>query len=272
MPKTRKSKATKRTKSRKAQHHGSIMTIPELRRAFEHIESFVEIHCHKPKEALIKEFRQEWARTFKKEVDAVSAKAYVEHVLEQVKHKKPHERRHTGGAMPLTGAPVSYDSVRPGVYVSAGVDQGSYAVVPSYVQSGFNVSVPEIAKQMDPVAGQTVYPIRTPAGLGDNTVMFGGGSKKRASRRKQSGGDVITDIGTSISQALFRIPTSTVPPSSIVDDVQAAWKGTPLPPPPDATYQTRSNSGPPYIMTPKAPILNLPSTGSGGTFGANVFF
>ena len=244
------------------------MTIPELRRAFEHIESFVEIHSHKPKETLIKEFRQEWVRTFKKEVDAVSAKAYVEHVLEQVKHKKPHERRHSGGAMPLAGAPVVYDSVRPGVYISPGVNEGSYAVVPAYVQSGFNVSVPEIARQMDPVAGQTAYPIRTPAGLGSNAVSFGGGKKKK---KQQSGGN-LTDIGTAITQALFRIPPPTVPPTSVITDIQTSIKGQELPPPRDSTYETRSNQGPPYIMTPNTPILNLPITGSSTTFTNNSFF
>jgi len=249
------------------------MTIPELRRAFEHIESFVEIHCNKPKDTLIKEFRQEWARTFKKEVDAVSAKAYVEHVLEQVKHKKPHERRHSGGAMPLAGAPLAYDSVRPGVYVSAGVNQGSYAVVPEYVQSGFGVSVPEIARQMDPVAGQTHYPIRTPAGLGSNSVMFGGASKKqKQTQKKQKGGDALANIGSAISQAFFRLPTSTVPPSSVVDDMQTAWRGQELPPSRDATYEVRSNLAPPYIMGSRTPLLNLPSTGSSTTFGTNVFF
>jgi hypothetical protein len=270
MSKTKKSKATKRTKSRKAQHHGHVMTIPELRRAFEHIESFVEIHSHKPKETLVKEFRQEWERTFKKEVDTVSAKAYVEHVLEQVKHKKPHERRHSGGAMPLAGAPLAYDATRPGLYVSAGVNQGSYAVVPSYVQSGFNVAIPEIAKQMDPVAGQTVYPTRTPAGLGDNSVMFGGG--KKGKKTKQSAGGLLGDISTAVTQAMFRIPPPTVPPTGPIQIGQTLWKGQESPPPPNATHQTPSNSGPPYIMTPKAPILNLPSTGSSTTFASNVFF
>jgi len=264
MPKTKKSKGMKRGKSRKVQRETHIMTIPELRRAFEHIESFVEINCHTPKDQLIKEFRQEWVKTFKKEVDEVSAKAYVEHILNQVKDKKPHQRRHAGGAMPLTGAPIAYDTVRPGIYISPGVNEGSYAQVPAYVQSGF--WNPEQSHSYDPVPGQTAYVTRTPAGLGDNTVMKGG------SRKKQRGGDWLSDVGTAFKQALFHIPTSPQPPSGPIEHAQLAWRGERLPPSPDATYETRSNSGPPYTMTPNTPILNLPYTGKGAVFGTNVFF
>jgi len=240
------------------------MTIPELRRAFEHIESFVEIHCHKPKDTLIKEFRQEWVRTFKKEVDAVSAKAYVEHILDQVKHKKPHERRHAGGAMPLTGAPVSYNDTRPGVYISAGVNEGSYAQVPAYVQSGF--WNPEQSHSYDPVPGQTAYVTRTPAGMGENTVKFGGGGKKK----KQQGGDLVSDMGTAITQALFRLPAS-VPPANPLIDAQSAWNGRAMSSSPDATYQGPGNAPPVYRMTSGTPIINIPATGTSATLATNVF-
>jgi hypothetical protein len=62
--------------------------------------------------------------------------------------------------------------MRPGIHISAGVDTGSYAVVPDYVYKGF--WNPEIAQQYDPVPGQTAYVTRTPAGMGSNAIRGGG--------------------------------------------------------------------------------------------------
>jgi len=210
------------------------MTIPELRRAFEHMETFAKQHKH-TKQA-VASFQEEWLRIFKKKLDKKAATVYIQHVLKD----KPTAQG--GGGGPLMGAPLDYDT-RPGLYISPGVNQGSYAQVPAYVESGF--WNPEIAQSYDKVPGQTIFPTRTPLGLGDNTVigMKGGGkkSKSKTQKRKQNGGttDPLTRIGTALNQFIFRPVGSAIPPS-VGQDVQTALQGKPLgpsPSPADPTFQ-----------------------------------
>ena len=200
------------------------MTIPELRRSFEHMEMFVVKHAHGKDAARL--FQEEWQRVFKKKLDTEGAQIYIDHVTKQQKQQK-------GGAMPLMGAPLDYDT-RPGLYISPGVNQGSYAQVPAYVQSGF--WNPEIAQSYDKVPGQTSFVTRTPLGMGDNTVigLKGGGKRRRRTQRQQrqqSGGDPLTTIGTALGQLLFR-PFGGSSPPSIGQDLQTALRGQPLGPSP----------------------------------------
>jgi len=215
------------------------MNIPELRRAFEHIESWVQ--CQKTKgAALITGFQEEWEKTFHKPVDRASAEAYVEHIGVDRDHKRDHKRsRKQGGgsAAPLAGAPLDY-TVRPGLYITPGVNQGSYAQVPAYVQSGF--WNPEIAQLYDPVPGQTVYPTRTPLGMGSNLV---GGSKTKSKtkskrRRSQKGGSIWSSTMDSIRQMSFRPIPAMTPPPGVAQDAQSGMRGQALGQSPDVT-QTR---------------------------------
>jgi len=221
------------------------MTIPELRRSFEHIETFV--HQHKRSKDLVKMLQEEWLKVFKKKLDKESATAFVNHTIKESGGQK-------GGASQLTGAPLDY-TTRPGLYISPGVNQGSYAQVPNYVSSGF--WNPEPGQSYDRVIGQTVYPDRTPAGMGDNTVIglkvMGGGrrTKKNKNKRKQSGGDPIKTIGTALNQMLFRPIESTIPPS-IPQDALTVAKGQALGPSPLA-YQNKLD----YQMGPRLHSGNL---------------
>lgn len=190
---------------------GHVMAIPELRRVFEHIEAYARTN---PRD--VDGLRAEWKRVFYKPLDRPSAEEYLKHMNN---YSSPVERRGTrklrrGGAM---GAPIGYD-MRPGVHITAGIDAGSYAVVPKYVASGF--WNPEIAQQYDPVPGQTAYPTRTPVGMGDNTVRggacpcaFSGGSKKRKLRK--AGGGMLGD-------ALRGLVGSSVPSTPLQDAVRLA--------------------------------------------------
>ena len=254
MPKgSRKTK--KRTQSQKANKgvsHDGVMTIPELKRAFEHMEEFVELHHTAPLNKLIPMFQEEWQKTFYREVDRESAKAYVQHAIQQLKHKPRKEQRHYGGAIALTGAPLDY-STRPGLYVTPGVDQGSYAVVPKYIQSGF--WNPEQARDYDPVPGQTHYVTQTPQGLGSNTVHFGGGKKKRT--RKQKGGDFLGNLFVAAKQALFNPQVATVPPPTVADDAVRGFRGLPLGPSPDASQRS-----PNYILNNRTPIMSGTAVGN----------
>jgi hypothetical protein len=260
----------KTKKASKSNNSGAIMTIPELRRAFEHVEEFVELHHTVPLDKLITEFQAEWAKTFHKEVDRGSARAYVEHVLSQVEHKKPKHRRHYGGAIALTGAPLDY-TTRPGLYITPGVDQGSYAVVPKYVDSGF--WNPEQGRDYDPVPGQTHYVTMTPAGMGSNEVHFKGGSvckpvaKKQRKSRKQQGGDFLGDILTAAKQAVFYPQMATVPPPSTFDEAVRGFRGLPVGPSPDASQRT-----PHYILTDRTPLMNGTATGNLKTTLDSSFF
>lgn len=199
-----------------------VMAIPELRRAFEHIEAYARAHAHD-----VDGLRAEWKRVFYKPLDRPSAEEYLKHMNN---YSSPVERRGTrklrrgyaaqGGSAPLAGAPIGYD-MRPGVHISAGIDAGSYAVVPKYVASGF--WNPEIAQTYDPVPGQTAYPTRTPAGMGENTVRggacpcdaprFGGSTKTKRKLRK--GGGMLGD-------ALRGLVGSSVPSTPLQDAIRLA--------------------------------------------------
>jgi hypothetical protein len=232
---TQKRHRAKQTKQSK-RSSSSVMTIPELRRAFEHMEAFAKQHKH-TKQA-VASFQEEWLRVFKKQLDKKAATVYIQHVLKNNKDNKGQ----AGGGGPLMGAPLDYDT-RPGLYISPGVNQGSYAQVPAYVQSGF--WNPEIAQTYDKVPGQTIFPTRTPLGLGDNTVigMKGGGKKlkSRTQKRKQKGGsaDPLTRMGAALNQLTFRPFGPSIPPS-VGQDLQTALQGKPLgpsPSPADPTFQ-----------------------------------
>lgn len=236
-------------KSKKTESSKTIMTIPELRRAFEHVEEFVEIHSEQPIETLVSHFQEEWKKTFRKEVDKGSARAYVEHALSQLKAKNPKHRKHYGGAMALSGAPLDY-TTRPGLYITPGVDNGSYALVPKYVDSGF--WNPEQGRDYDPVPGQTHYVTRTPEGLGSNAVHFGGGKRVKGTRkRKQSGGDILGTMATAIKQAFFAPQFATEPPPSFADDAIRGMRGQSVGMSPDA-----SQRHPNYILTDNTPLLS----------------
>jgi hypothetical protein len=229
--------AGKRTqKKRGSKKRKAIMTIPQLRKAFEHVETFVEIHCKKPEKELVKLFQEEWKKTFKKEIDTKEAEAYVAHALETIHQKHPKDRKHSGGAMALTGAPILQDT-RPGLYISPGVNQGSYAQVPAYVDKGF--WNPEIGRYYDPVPGQTHYPSATPYGLGSN--KYTGGSQRNKTKRNkkqlnQSGGTILE----AANQFLFRPTFSTQPPPNVLDNVTSSAMAKPLPQSPDPS-QTRTH-------------------------------
>jgi hypothetical protein len=223
-----KKRATKKRQT-KTSKKGTTLTIPQLRKAFEHVETFVELHHKKPHAQLVKEFQQEWRRTFKKEIEKKEAEAYINHQVEEIRHKHPKDRKHSGGAQVISGAPICQDT-RPGVYISPGVNQGSYAHVPAYVDKGF--CNPEIGRQYDPVPGQTHYPSATPYGLGSNQA--GGTRRKRKGRGKQEGGALTDAVNQFFTRPIF----SYNPPPAFLDNITSSMMAKELPQSPDPS-QTR---------------------------------
>lgn len=214
-----------------------VLTIPELRRAFEHIEMFVVGNLNAPHKEAVEALQKEWELTFYKELSRADAEAYVDHV--RVMHKIAEKvakrmgtrkgRQAGGGAVPLAGAPLDY-MTRPGLYITPGVNQGSYALVPAYVDKGFQN--PEIAQSYDPVPGQTRYPTLTPAGMGSNLV--GGGASRRRRRTLRGGATFLDAASTAAKQFLMRPIPSSQPPS-FLQDAQSAAYAQPLGASPEAS-------------------------------------
>ena len=181
---------------RKTRKHGShkkskgIYSIPELRRSFEHIESYVngKIAHKESKEKLVKDLRKEWSKVFFKDLDKKSAESFVSDRLNK-KHKR---RTLKGGSSALAGAPLDY-TTRQGIYLAPGqiptaaghlpLSDGSksnYGSFVPYVDKGF--WNPEPGHSYDPVPGQMRFPTSVPVGMGSN--IFKGGRQPIRERRQ----------------------------------------------------------------------------------------
>ena len=227
-------------KTRKQTHHTarkshSALTIPALRRAFDHVEGFAEQHINMSVNDLTPLFQNEWKHVFHKELNAASAKAYIEHLKSHTSAQS--SRRKTkkvrGGV-----APVLDHSDRAGIYItpaSAG-PEFSYAKVPQYVASGF--WNPEPNQQSDPLPEQTRYVTAVPGGFGSVSVASGmkGGRNNRKSgkqtRKLRRGG--MASISSLADSATSRIGSGSSP-QAIVADLQSMWNGRQLPASSDAT-------------------------------------
>lgn len=247
-------------KTRKNAHHKKgkdkgAVTIPELRRSFEHIERMVDMGLSKKEstDKVSRDLRKEWKKTFYKDLDKKSADLFV---MNRVAHTKGHRRgtmKHKGGAAAVSGAPLDY-TTRQGVYLAPGQIPDKAGHLPltgdkssnfgsflEYVSKGFGIGIPEIAQDMPYntngyVPGMPPWP-RVPAGMGSNEVHFAqqkGGNKSRRKLRKGGGllGDKIESAGAMLSQAFSR-PVGTSAPPSLVQDLQSKWYGTQVGPSPD---------------------------------------
>ena len=220
---------TRRHSARKSEK--GIASIPELRRAFEHIEDVVDRKLKQkvPKEEISKELRKEWHGVFFKALDKKSADAYVEERMSQkgrrVTRRARRSSRSKGGAQAIAGAPLDY-MTRQGVYLAPGqiptaqghlpLSSGAPSAFGSYVQyvdKGF--WNPEPGQSYDPVPGQPPWPV-VPAGMGSNLVKGG----KRALRRGGSLQSVLAQIGTR------PVPSSV--PAGVLQDAQDSWHGKQL--------------------------------------------
>ena len=217
---------TRRHSARKSEK--GIASIPELRRAFEHIEEVVDRKLKQkvPKEETSKELRKEWHGVFFKALDKKSADAYVEERMSQkgrrVTRRARRSSRSKGGAQAIAGAPLDY-MTRQGIYLAPGqiptaqghlpLSSGAPSAFGSYVQyvdKGF--WNPEPGQSYDPVPGQPPWPV-VPAGMGSNLVKGG----KRALRR-----------GGSLQSVLSQMSTRPIPsavPAGVLQDAQDSWHG-----------------------------------------------
>ena len=178
-------------------HHSSkkskgVYSIPELRRAFEHIESYIDekIALKESKEKIVKDLRKEWLKVFFKDLDKKSAESFVSDRFSKKQTRRTIRgvkgvRALQGGS--LSGAPLDY-TTRPGDYLAPGQipdsaghlpfsdgSKSSYGSFTSYVDNGF--WNPEPGRSYDRVQGQQDFPTSVPVGMGSNRVQGGGGNR-----------------------------------------------------------------------------------------------
>jgi hypothetical protein len=217
------------------------LTIPQLRKSFDHIDSWVESHVRGMKKSmkeLVPAFQAEWKKTFHRDVNSKAAEAYL-----ALKHKAAPRmtKKQRGGSAALSGAPLDY-MTRQGVY-------GVYGNFPQYVSSGLSFYNQINQDSLTANCGTENITPKLPADMGSNEVQKGGksrrygrkGRKGRKTRkgRKQRGGSAAADALTSTRATLdvmsSRPIPGSVPPSNAFIQ-QMGLKGVTVPPPaPSAT-------------------------------------
>lgn len=155
----RVSKATKAAKAKP-------ITVPELRRAFEHIHTFLH------KGATTQAFRKEWKKVFGTELSEKAASDYLAFV-EADKSKKQR-----GGAQIMSPAALGYDMTNPGT-------ASHPPSVPAYVAGG--MAPP--ADSVYATCGQSKF-LPPAASMGSNQV--GGKRQRRATRKRKQGGGALS--------------------------------------------------------------------------------
>jgi hypothetical protein len=224
-----------------------LMTIPELRKAFDHIQVFAEkLVREKRGDDQVARFQREWMKAFGKQVEKRYVVAYLNHIAGAGAGAKQ-----KGGAA-LSGAPLDY-SLQPGVYLSQGslpvggsIQSGGSAAAAGYgnylqyVAGGFDVGVPARANQMQ--CGQVDQTPALRAGLGDNTYFAKAGGKRRrtlrhgrAKQAAQAGGMPKATTPAWAGGMRWFAATN---PASFARDIADGWQGTGTGPSPSATDPT----------------------------------
>jgi hypothetical protein len=125
-------KKTRKTRKQISRTKKQILTIPQLRKAFQHMDKVVEDLRSKSKHSfsdVVLIYREEWNKTFKRDLSPADAASYLKfrYGLKSGKTRRSHMR---GGAIPLAGAPLDYQT-------RAGVD-GVYGNFPTYQTQGLD--------------------------------------------------------------------------------------------------------------------------------------
>lgn len=182
------------TRKRSVTKKVHVMTIPQLRKAFEQmdVETKKILDKHPLNEESVKEFQKKWKQIFHKNIDSLTAESYLQLQSKMIKRGggKRKTRKMKGGS-----APVDY-TLRPGI-------DGTHGNYLPYVSSGlsFYDNINQIA--MDQDCGKIDITPTIDVSMGSNEVMKGG------------------------SVLLGRPVVSTVPPS-VLQDAQDYALGRPV--------------------------------------------
>lgn len=181
----------------------AALTIPQLRKSFEHIEKFVKTKVlHMSEKEGLKAFCKEWKKTFGT-ISEESAKDYLQYM-------RSHNKTQKGGAVTvLSPAGLGYEMSQP---------SGPGVSYPAYLSGGF------LPPPMDSVAATCGKPdafLPPAADTGSNAwvPMKGGGRSRRVSKKQkkhksqQHGGS----LGTAFSEFLAR-PFGMGSPSTMLQD------------------------------------------------------
>jgi hypothetical protein len=199
-------KRTKTRKAKKQQVKSKVLSIPELRSAFEHIEHVAEKLKGHSKAQQVEAFQREWAATFGRDIDTKAVEAYlaVKHGAKKLKGKSRKQRG--GGSFQVSqGAPLDYQT-RPGI-------DGVHGQFPAYLDKGL-IPYPEPG-------------ITQECGTKDFTAT----PLPSASSNQVGGASGQASFGEFTSALTFKPFESTVP-STFYQDIRSAYLGNPLPPSP----------------------------------------
>jgi len=193
------SKTRKTTKVNAKANTVKSLSVPELRRAFEHIDRFVDTKVMRLSEKEgIEVFRKEWKKTFG-QISEKAAKDYLHYMRSTA---TAHKQK--GGAVTvLSPAALGYD-------MRAGEGGPS---VPPYVAGG-------LALPMDSQIGAS-RAAEFPLPAKEWTVQ--GGGKRGRKTRKQKGG-ALPSFGTALAEFVSR-PFGMAAPPTPAQDAQMLMKG-----------------------------------------------
>lgn len=210
-----RARTRRRHQKRTSVSTSGILTIPELRHAFDFIDSAVAENIKKPVEVLVNRVQEEWKKVFYKNLSKKDAMDYVRHLKKIMTRKR-------GGY-----APVNY-TMRPGIE-----NEHAYVQVPKYMAAGLNTfQYPEIAQTQDPIHGQVQYPTAAP-------VSMGGRRHRKTQKRRKHGGMA------ALQQAFIRPIPSSVPPT-VGQNLESTWAGQSTGASSDVTVPNFK-----YMMSPK---------------------
>jgi hypothetical protein len=197
-----------KTRKQKKETYGKILTIPMLRKAFEHIDMETRkiLAKHPINKDSISEFQKAWKKCFSKTIDSKTAESYLM-LQSKVKNKSSRKtKKQKGGS-----APVDY-MLRPGI-------DGTHGSYLPYVSKGldFYNDINNIA--MDADCGKIDYTPQLSSTMGSNQV------------------------GAGVSELLYSLtnrPITPTSPPSILQDLQDSGLGKTLgasPKPIETHYQ-----------------------------------
>lgn len=173
-PRTRKGKATRRRSTLKSLNSKGL-TIPELKRAFDAVDSEVHTLLKQglPAEEETKKFQAIWKRIFHRAVGKDAAVAYLQ--VKRAAGARPvakHTTRKMKGGAPLAGAPLDY-MTRPGV-------DGAYGSFPAYQAQGLSFYNTINQQGIAAECGVKDFTPKVPDMIGSNQPLKGGALKDLA--------------------------------------------------------------------------------------------
>ena len=150
--------------TKKNKHKQKVMTVPQLRKAFETIEQKSK-HIHS-----VADFQELWKSVFHKSIDAKAALAYLNMKKKSSRKTRRNKNKQSGGV-----APLDY-TTGPGV-------NGPYGNFLPYISSGFGFYNQINNNAMDSDCGKQNITPTISTDMGSNKVTSGGSLNELLSQR-----------------------------------------------------------------------------------------